>query len=155
VRFLLRAPDSAICFLLEYIPVGKAGGLGIILCVLQRDNNMHKNINQLCELMGLNKYQACKLKTHFERYNFDGLQNRGGVLYAPYVTHGFWQYVGRCLFGARADLIGKNSVLLRARRGIKFYANGYHSVRAGRYTYYADAAGRVVSRDEFLQNKSC
>ncbi len=115
---------------------------------------MHKNINQLCDLMGLNQYQSGKLKMHCERYDFARLQQRGGVLYAPYATHGIWQYVGKVLFGARADLIGKNSVLLRAQRGIKFCANGYHCVRAGRYKYYADASGNVISRREFLEHKS-
>ncbi len=115
---------------------------------------MHKNIDTLCQLMGLSQYQACKLKTHFERYNFSRLQQRGGVLYAPYLSNGFWQRVGAFLFGVRADLIGKNKVLLQAQRNIKFCANGYHCVRVGRYTYYANAMGQVVSRDEFLQNKS-
>ena len=114
---------------------------------------MHNNINHLCHLMGLNQYQSGKLKMHHERYNFSRLQQRGGVLYAPYITHGVWQYVTKILFGARADLIGKKSVLLRGRRGIRFYANGYHCVRAGRYKYYADANGRIVSRREFLENK--
>lgn len=115
---------------------------------------MHKNINKLCELMGLNQYQSGKLKMHCERYNFSRLEQRGGVLFAPYATHGLWQYIGKVLFGGRADLIGKNSVLLRGRRGIRFYSNGYHSVRAGRYTYYADATGRIISRQEFMDNKS-
>ena len=115
---------------------------------------MHKNINQICDLMGLNQYQSGKLRMHHERYNFARLQQRGGVLYAPYATRGIWQYIGKVLFGVRADLIGKNHMLLRARRGIKFCANGYHCVRAGRYVYYADAPGRVVSRREFMANKS-
>ena len=115
---------------------------------------MHKNINQLCDLLGLNQYQSSKLKTHYERYNFSRLQQRGGVLYAPYATHGVRQFLEKLLFGARADLIGKNTMLLRARRGIQFCANGYHCVRAGRYKYYADATGRVISRHEFLANKS-
>lgn len=115
---------------------------------------MHKNTDKLCELLGLSQYQVCKLKTHFERYNFSGLQQRGGVLYAPYAVHGFWQKLARFVFGVRADLIGENRVLLRAQRKIKFCANGYHCVRVGRYVYYANAKGQVVSRDEFLQNKS-
>ena len=115
---------------------------------------MHKNINQICDLMGLNQYQSGKLRMHHERYNFAGLQQRGGVLYAPYATRGIWQYIGKVLFGVRADLIGKNHMLLRAQRGIKFCANGYHCVRVGRYVYYADASGRVVSRREFMANKS-
>ncbi|MFQ6703331.1 MAG: hypothetical protein ACLRFO_04000 [Alphaproteobacteria bacterium] len=115
---------------------------------------MHKNINQLCDLLGLNQYQSGKLKMHSERYDFSRLEQRGGVLYAPYATRGVWQFIEKLLFGVRADLIGKNTMLLRARRGIQFCANGYHCVRAGRYTYYADATGRVISRHEFLANKS-
>ena len=114
---------------------------------------MHKNINQLCELLGLNQYQSGKLKMHSERYNFSRLQKRGGVLYAPYATHGVWQNLMRIFFGTQADLIGKNKVLLQAQRGIKFTANGYHCVRVGRYTYYANGAGQVVSKREFLDNK--
>ena len=115
---------------------------------------MHKNINQLCDLMGLNQYQSGKLKIHCERYNFARLEQRGGVLYAPYATHGLWEYIGKVLFGVRADLIGRNHMLLRARRRIKFASNGYHCFRVGRYVYYADASGRVVSRREFMANKS-
>ena len=115
---------------------------------------MHKNINQLCELLGLNQYQSGKLKMHYDRYDFSRLQQRGGVLYAPYATRGVRQFIENLLFGVRADLIGKNTMLLRARRGIQFCANGYHCVRAGQYTYYADAMGRVISRREFMENKS-
>ncbi|MBQ2005391.1 MAG: hypothetical protein II219_01125 [Alphaproteobacteria bacterium] len=115
---------------------------------------MHKNINQLCDLLGLNQYQSGKLKMYSERYDFSRLEQRGGVLYAPYATRGVRQFIEKFLFGVRADLIGKNTMLLRARRGIQFCANGYHCVRAGRYTYYADATGRVISRREFLASKS-
>ena len=65
-----------------------------------------------------------------------------------------YQFIEKLLLGARVDLIGKNTMLLRAQRGIRFCANGYHCVRAGRYTYYADAMGRVISRREFMENKS-
>jgi hypothetical protein len=77
------------------------------------------------------------------------LEKRGGVLYAPYVAHGFWGRVSHVLFGARADLIGKNKTLLRAQRKIRFYANGFHCVKIGRYTYYADASGQVMSQQDF------
>ena len=112
---------------------------------------MHKNINQLCDLLGLNQYQSGKLKMHCERYDFSRLQQRGGVLYAPYVVHGFWEHVSSVFFGRRADLIGQNRILLRAQRNIKFCANGYHCVKVGRYTYYANAIGDVVSRSEFMR----
>ena len=84
-------------------------------------------------------------------YNIARLQKRGGVLYAPYATHGMFGWLGKVLFGGRADLIGKNHMLLRAQKNIRFCANGYHCVRVGRYTYYADAMGNAVSRSEFLK----
>ena len=115
---------------------------------------MQNKIDSLSENLNLSSYQSNKLKTHYERYNMSRLEKRGGVLYAPYATHGMRQFIEKLLLGARADLIGKNSVLLRARRGIRFYSNGYHCVRVGRYTYYADATGRIVSRQEFMDNKS-
>ena len=93
---------------------------------------MHKNINTVCELLRLNQYQSGKLKLNCERYDFARLEQRGGVLYAPYAVRGLWERFQNLLFGKRADLIGKNSVLLRARRGVKFCANGFHCVRAGR-----------------------
>ncbi len=114
---------------------------------------MHNNINILCDLMRLNQYQSGKLKLNYERYDFARLEQRGGVLYAPYAARGLKEKIESFLFGKRVDLIGKNSVLLRARRGVQFCANGYHCVRAGRYTYYADASGRVISRREFMANK--
>ncbi len=114
---------------------------------------MHENINKLAELLNLSPYQTNKLKDYCGRYNMSGLQQRGGVLYAPYLSRGMYGWVMRMLFGARADLIGKDKVLLRSQRGIKFYANGYHCVRVGRHVYYADATGQVVSQHEFMRNK--
>lgn len=112
---------------------------------------MHNNIENLRHHLNLTQYQSNRLKMYYEMYNFSRLQKRGGVLYVPYASRGLWERVGRILFGVRADLIGQNKVLLRAQRNIKFFANGYHCVRVGKYTYYADAAGQVVSRDEFLR----
>lgn len=115
---------------------------------------MHKNIDKITTMLGLNLYQANKLKLHYERYDVTGLQKRGGVLFAPYAERGVFGRLRRFFFGEQADLIGSNKVLLQAQRRIKFYANGYHSVRVGRYTYYANSVGQVVSKDEFLRNKS-
>ncbi len=114
---------------------------------------MHENINKLTALLNLNSYQINKLKDNYAIYNMAGLQKRGGILYAPYLSSGLCGWMVRILFGVRADLIGQNKILLRAQRRIKFYANGYHCVRVGRRVYYADATGQVVSRDEFLRNK--
>ena len=111
---------------------------------------MNNKIDCLAQNLNLSSYQANKLKTDYDRYNISRLEKRGGVLYAPYVVHGFWERVSSVFFGRRADLIGQNRILLRAQRNIKFCANGYHCVKVGRYTYYADAMGRVVSRNEFI-----
>ncbi len=114
---------------------------------------MHENINKLSEMLALNKYQAYKLRARCDMYNMGRLEKRGGVLYAPYATHGVWQCLCRLIFGRRADLIGQDKMLLQAQRNIKFCANGYHSVRVGKHTYYANAAGQVISRSEFLKNR--
>lgn len=111
---------------------------------------MQNKIDSLSENLNLSSYQSNKLKTHYEKYNMSRLEKRGGVLYAPYVVHGFWGRVSTVFLGRRADLIGQNRILLQAQRNIKFCANGYHCVKVGRYTYYADATGRVVSRNEFI-----
>jgi hypothetical protein len=111
---------------------------------------MNERINRLAYCLNLNEYQVNKLKTNYDRYNVAKLQKRGGVLYVPYMSHGFLACLKSFLFGVPADLIGQNRVLLRAQRNIKFCANGFHSVRVGRYIYYANAAGQVVSKDEFL-----
>ena len=113
---------------------------------------MHEYMNNLSQILSLSPYQTNKIKTNYGKYNIARLQKRGGVLYAPYLTHGVWQYFMRVLFGVQADLIGQDKTLLQAQRNIKFCANGYHSVRVGKYTYYADAAGNIVSQQEFFNN---
>ena len=113
---------------------------------------MYGNLNNLAANLNLTDYQFSKLKTYYDRYNLSGLQKRGGILYAPYVAHSLLQKIKQFLFGAPADLIGQNKTLLQAQRKIKFCANGYHCVRVGRYVYYADAMGNVISRSEFLEN---
>ncbi len=110
---------------------------------------MPEAINNLCQILCLSQYQTNKIKAHYDRYNISRLQKRGGVLYAPYATRGIWEYFARILFGVRADLIAPDKTLLQAQRNIKFCANGYHCVRVGKYTYYADALGNNVSREEF------
>lgn len=111
---------------------------------------MYNKIDCLAQNLNLSSYQANKLKTDYDKYNISRLEKRGGVLYAPYVVHGFLERVYNLFLGRRADLIGQNRILLQAQRNIKFCANGYHCVKVGRYTYYADATGRVVSRNEFI-----
>ncbi len=114
---------------------------------------MHDNINKIAQLLNLTMYQSNRLKCNWERYDMTGLQKRGGVLYAPYVVNGLVGRIWAMVIGKRADLIGPDRILLRAQRGIKFCANGYHCVRVGRYVYYANACGQIISRDEFMDNK--
>ncbi|MBR3781949.1 MAG: hypothetical protein IKL14_00990 [Alphaproteobacteria bacterium] len=111
---------------------------------------MNEHINLLADYLKLNDYQSHKLKSGYDKYNVNKIQKRGGVLYVPYVSRGILGMMRALVFGVQADLIGQNKVLLRAQRNIKFYENGFHRVRVGRYTYYANAAGQVVSKDEFL-----
>ncbi len=115
---------------------------------------MQNRIDVLAQQLNLSLYQSNKLKTNYEQYNISRLEKRGGVLFAPYNMPGFFGWIGRVLFGVRADLIGENRMLLQAQRKIKFCANGYHCVRVGRYTYYADGTGNVVSRGEFMEKSS-
>ena len=112
---------------------------------------MYNKIDCLAQNLNLSSYQTNKLKMDYDKYNISRLEKRGGILYAPYVVHGFWGHVSSVFFGRRADLIGYNRMLLRAQRNIKFCANGYHCVKVGRYTYYANAIGDVVSRSEFMR----
>ncbi len=110
---------------------------------------MYENIDKLADVLGLSEYQRDVLNAGRATYNLGRLQKRGGVLYAPHRAVGFVAAMARVLRGARADLIGRDKMLLRARRGIRFCADGYHCVRAGRFTYYADASGQAVSREMY------
>lgn len=112
---------------------------------------MHDNIHKLSQMLNLSIYQESKLKSGSDKYNISRLEKRGGVLYAPYLSKGIWEYIVKMLLGRRADLIGQNKTLLQAQRNIKFYANGFHCVRVGRHTYYANSMGQVVSKNEFFQ----
>ncbi|MEE1111052.1 MAG: hypothetical protein UIH99_02450 [Alphaproteobacteria bacterium] len=114
---------------------------------------MHDFIDKLIHNLNLTSYQGNRIKTNYEKYDVTKLQKRGGVLYAPYVVHGFWGRLSVVVLGRQADLIGKDRTLLRAQRNIKFFARGYHSVKVGKYTYYANELGHVVSKNEFMKNK--
>lgn len=115
---------------------------------------MHDYINNLIKNLNLTSYQENKIKADYDKYNFARLEKRGGLLYAPYIVHGFWGRVSRVLFGVRADLIGQDKMLLSAQRNIKFGANGYHCVKIGRYTYYADATGKTISYSDYVRGIS-
>ncbi len=115
---------------------------------------MHDYINNLIKNLNLTSYQENKIKADYDKYNFARLEKRGGLLYAPYIVHGFWGRVSCVLFGVRADLIGQDKMLLSAQRNIKFGANGYHCVKIGRYTYYADATGKAISYSDYVRGIS-
>ncbi len=112
---------------------------------------MHDFIDNVTQNLNLSSYQASKVKSNYDKYNVSRLEKRGGLLYAPYIVHGFWGRISRALFGVRADLIGQNETILSAHRNIKFGANGYHCVKIGRYTYYADSTGKTVSYDDYVR----
>lgn len=113
---------------------------------------MQQYVDKLARNLNLSPYQSSKLKSNYDRYNISRLEKRGAILFAPYQSSGIWGFFMRMFRGVRADLIGENKMLLQAQRNIKFCANGYHCVRVGRYTYYADATGNVVSHSQFVEN---
>jgi len=106
-------------------------------------------MDKICQELGLTPYQSDELRHGAERYDIRGLVKRGDVLYAPHVARGFWDGVRRLFFGVPADLIGRDKTMLRAARGIRFCAGGCHRVKTPNGYYYADATGRMISRDEF------
>lgn len=111
---------------------------------------MYDYIDMLTRTLRLTSYQSYVLKNNMEKYNVGRLVKRGGVVYAPYNCRGFGSFFMKLFCGRRADLIGQNKVLVRNRRKIKFCNGGYYCVHIGRYTYYADAMGHNISREEFL-----
>ena len=112
---------------------------------------MYDYIDKLTKTLRLTPYQSYVLKNNTDKYNVSRLVKRGGVVYAPHISHGFFGYFIKLFRGATADLIGQNKILVHNKRNIKFCNDGYHCVQVGRYTYYADAMGRNISRDEFLR----
>lgn len=110
---------------------------------------MTTDINKICYTMNLTPYQAQTITSCAGKYDVNGLVKRGGVLYAPHAANGFIRGISRLLFGKTADLIGPDKTMLRAVRGLKFCAGGFHCITVGRNKYYADASGRAISRDAF------
>lgn len=108
------------------------------------------DITTLADWLNLSDYQRKILSENSDKYDLGRLEKRGGVLYAPRRADGFLRGAARLIRGAHADLIGRDRILLRARRNVKFCAGGFHRVRIGRFSYYANAAGHVVSRDAFF-----
>lgn len=112
---------------------------------------MNADIEKLATVMGLSQYQKNILKSNSAAYDISHLVKRGDVLYAPRVTHSFIQSFCDLFIGRSADLIGKNKMLVCNRRGVQFFARGFYSVAVGRYKYYADENGDIISRRAFMQ----
>ena len=112
---------------------------------------MHDYISNLTHLLRLTPYQSDVLKSNINNYNLGHIVKRGGVIYVPYVSRGIYAWIIKKICGVRADLIGQNKILIRNKRNIRFYKNGYYCVKIGRYIYYADSMGHAISRNEFLQ----
>lgn len=112
---------------------------------------MNSHLDKLSDMLRLSPYQKEVLAAGEGKYNMSRLVKRGGLLYAPYGARGAAAVVADLLRGRRADLIGPSKTLVRDMRGIKFHAAGFHSVRIGRFTYYADASGAAISRRAFLR----
>lgn len=111
---------------------------------------MQADIDKLVATLNLTEYQAHVLRTRHHQYDMTGLVKRGGVLYVPRSASdgpGIVHYIRRILFGRRADLIGRDKILLQAVRRIKFMADGLHCVRIGQYQYWADKNGQSVSSE--------
>ncbi len=107
------------------------------------------DIKTLADWLNLSDYQRKILSENSDKYDMGRLEKRGGVLFAPRRADGFWRGVARLIMGAHVDLVACDRILLRAKRNIKFCAGGFHRVRIGRFSYYADAAGHVVSKNTF------
>lgn len=109
------------------------------------------HIDALAQNLNLTPYQRQVLENNYQHYDVTGLVMRGGALYAPRRRVGAFARAREVLSGRSADLIGRNKTLLQNVRGIKFYARGYYSVTTGDSVFYADADGRVISRDDFYR----
>lgn len=113
----------------------------------------YTDLDLLSEFLGLSNYQTTFLKNNYNKYDISRLEKRGGVLCVPYVykRNRFIDGIYKFLFGTKVDLIGKKKLLLRAQKKVKFFAQGYHSVKVGDFIYYADKNGKDISREEFMR----
>ncbi|MBD5400457.1 hypothetical protein HDR61_01775 [bacterium] len=78
---------------------------------------MDNGFSQLTELLNLTPYQAAALSAGADKYDFARLEKRNGNLYAPYAERGIYPSIVKFIRGRRADLIGGDRMLERARRG--------------------------------------
>lgn len=74
------------------------------------------NIDRLCETLGLTPHQSEFLKSNIEKYDVHGIAKRGGVLYIPHRSRGFWNTVVRMVRGAVVDRVGCDGVVARCVR---------------------------------------
>ena len=112
-------------------------------------NEMKCNIDTLAHMLNLTDYQANVLKSRPDVYKLSGLVKRGHALYAPRVSSfSFLDILGCIFLGRRADLIGGDKMLVQNTRGIEFFADGFYSAPIGKYRYYADDNGNIVTRDK-------
>jgi len=113
------------------------------------------NAETISRRMRLSPYQAYILSLNVHKYNLDGLQKRGDILYAPYrctLSHNTRDYVEKVLMGPRADLIGTDRMLVIGKRGVRLYPTGFFRAADdyGRM-YYADSMGHRIERS-LLEN---
>ena len=126
-----------------------------VVCIIFDKNaggKMNCDIDKLATILGLSQYQKSVLMANRDAYNMSRLVKRGCALYAPRAaSRNIFDFV-RCIFcGRRADLIGRDKMLVRNTRGIDFRARGFYSAPVGRYRYYADDAGNIIARDVFIR----
>ena len=108
-------------------------------------------IASLCARLRLTPFQSYILEQNAYKYNLGRLVKRGDIVYVPYIGSGnrWADAAARLLLGARADLIGPDKILVRAQRGIEFFADGRYIVRRGNVRHYIDIDGQSVGRDAF------
>ncbi|MCL1891967.1 MAG: hypothetical protein FWF97_01565 [Alphaproteobacteria bacterium] len=108
------------------------------------------HIEKLAEHFRLSPFQISILEGHGDEYDLEKLVKKGDVLYAPY-SHDS-NFMAKFLSGPRADLVGKNRILVRNGRGIKLYGTGFFSARDQHgHRYYSDPTGQVIDRKLFYR----
>ena len=110
-------------------------------------------ISMLCDQLRLSPYQAYILFMNAHKYNMDGLQKRGDILYAPYkctLSHNTRDYVEKVFLGPRVDLVGTDRMLVIGKRGVRLYSAGFFKASDSYgHSYYADSFGQRIERSLF------
>jgi hypothetical protein len=84
-------------------------------------------LDRLAGTLHLTPYQLYVLEQNGDKYDFNKLAKHGDILYAPYkceISRSFQDSIKKLLLGPRADLIGRDSLLVFDRRGIKLHRDG-------------------------------